>query len=161
MINKANPPPHLRLPQSIQKNQELAKVLGEMNFNMFLLWKKLGGGADFIDENSQLQYEFDDISPFLFSFSTGTDSVVTTNIDYTTSGRQIIICTAALSVTLNSEPKDMEEAKIKISNGDVTILGNGRLVDNETDITVIFNNVQGLAVIDLIYTIDTDSWWVL
>ncbi len=50
---KANPPPHLRLPKAIEQNRELASVLEEMNFNMFLLWQKLGGGADFIEINKE------------------------------------------------------------------------------------------------------------
>ena len=48
---KANPPPHQRLPQSILDQPDLAKALEKMTFDMFLLWQKLGGGADFIGDN--------------------------------------------------------------------------------------------------------------
>ena len=48
---KANPPPHIVLPQSIRDNKDLADVFEKTLFDMFLLWQKLGGGADFIDEN--------------------------------------------------------------------------------------------------------------
>jgi len=51
MANKANPPPHQRLPQSILDQPELAAVFEKSNFDMFLLWKKLGGGSDFISDN--------------------------------------------------------------------------------------------------------------
>lgn len=48
---KANPPPHQRLPQSIIDQPDLARTLEQIKFDMFLLWQKLGGGADFIGEN--------------------------------------------------------------------------------------------------------------
>ena len=51
MTNKANPPPHQRLPQSILDQPELADVFEKSNFDMFLLWKKMGGGSDFISDN--------------------------------------------------------------------------------------------------------------
>ncbi len=160
-MNRVNPPKQVVLPPEVQSNPQLKKAFDDAYFIMFQMWKRLGGGEDWIDDNRTTGYEFDDLSPFISVFLPNPDDVVSTTENYLTIGNQIIICNDDLTVMLNSEPKDRETAKIKIANGDVTIEGNGRMVDNETDITIDFDNIQGLAVIDVIYTIETDSWWVL
>ena len=115
---------------------------------------------EFIKEFSGFN-EFDEVSPFLSAFMPNKDDVVVTDIDYTTITNQIIICTDALIISLNAEPKDRETAKVLITNGDVQILGNGKLVMNETDVQVITADVQGIVTLDFMYTVETDSWWIV
>ena len=130
---RANPPPHTRLPPSIQQNRELASVLDEMNFNMFLLWQKLGGGADFVNEALTATYEFDDLAGIVDALLPKKPDIKVTAADYTTIGEQTVICTDALTVTLNAEPKDREQVKVIISNDDVTVSGNGKLIKLKPD----------------------------
>lgn len=158
---RANPPPHLRLPQSIQQNKDLSSVLDEMNFNMFLLWQKLGGGADFVDEAVTGLYEFDDLAALIQSLLPSKADVKMTNTGYTSVGDQAIICTDALTVTLNAEPKDREQVKVIISNGDVTVNGNGKLINKDTDLTVIFKNLITTATLDIVYILETDEWFII
>ena len=81
--------------------------------------------------------------------------------DYTTIGTQTIICNAALTVLLNAEPKDREQAKVIIANGDVTVSGNGKQLNNDTDQTVIFDNLITPATLDIIYILESDGWFIV
>ena len=84
--------------------------------------------------------------------------VISTATSLTTSETQTIICTAAVTITLNANPDDQEIATVVIQNGDVTIEGNGRNVMGDTDVTVIFLNLQSDATLDLKYILETNEW---
>ena len=159
-FNRVNPPKQVVLPLEVSANAQLKKAFDDVYLIMFQMWKRLGGGADWVNDNRTIGYEFDDL------FSTDAkeqikDDLISTSINYTTIGDQTIICTGAVTVFLNETPNDRELAKVKITNGDVTINSGSRLIDNQTDITVIFKNLQGLATLDCVYTIETDSWWIV
>jgi hypothetical protein len=87
--------------------------------------------------------------------------VKVTGIDYVTIGDQTVICNDALTVTLNAEPKDREQLKVIISNGDVTVNGNGKLINKLTDVTIIFKNLVTTATLDIIYILETDEWFII
>ena len=80
---------------------------------------------------------------------------------YTTITNQIIICTDAVTITLNDEPKDREQVKIVISNGDVTVSGNGKLINKKADQTIIFENLSTVGTLDIIYILETDEWFII
>ena len=84
--------------------------------------------------------------------------VISTATSLTTSETQTIICTAAVTITLNANPDDQEIATVVIQNGDVTIEGNGRNVMGDTDVTVIFLNLQSDATLDFKYILETNEW---
>ncbi len=89
------------------------------------------------------------------------NDVVSTDVDYTTVGDQVIICTAALTVTLSDEPEDQERVKVIIANGDVTVSGNGKLINKKADVTIIFKNLVTIGVLDIIYILELDEWFIV
>lgn len=156
-MNKVNPPRQLRLPPSISSNPDLRRAFDDRDYILFQLWTRVGGGADFIDDNKTSGYEFDDLINNTAKEQLLSD-VVSTAVNYTTIGDQVIKCTAALTVTLNDEPEDQEKAQILVTNGDVTIDGNSRNIDGDTDVTIVFANIQPPATVDCLYLVDTDEW---
>jgi len=71
---------------------------------------------------------------------------------YTTSKNEILICTAALTITLNTKARIGERVYIKRTNGKVLIMGT---IDGKTDLTIIQNN----AAVTLLFT--ETGWWIL
>jgi len=104
--------------------------------------------------------EFDDLVSNTVKEQSRLD-VVSTAVDYTTIGDQTIICADALTVILNDEPDDQERVKVIIANGDVTVSGNGKLINKETDQTVIFKNLVTTGTLDIIYIIELDEWFIV
>lgn len=139
-----------RLEKIIDKNGEpthrFMRFLEELNGNSNEMINSLTGFNEFDDlitESAKDQLLLD---------------VVSTAVNYTTVGDQVIKCTSALTVTLNDEPEDQEKAKILVTNGDVKIDGNGRNIDGATDVTIVFANIQPPATVDCLYLVETDEW---
>lgn len=61
-FNRVNPPEQVTLPAKIERDLELSQAFSDVYSIMFQMWKRLGGGADWVDESRQIGYEFDDIS---------------------------------------------------------------------------------------------------
>ena len=160
-MNKVNPPTQLVLPRKIQEDKELKKALDDRDYILFQLWQRTGAGADLVYGNSTIGYEFDELASIIKSFLPKEDDVKVTSIDYTTIGNQTVICIAASTIYLNAEPKDRERAKVVITNGDVTVNGNGKLLNKKTTQTVIFRNLITTATLDIIYVLDTDEWFIV
>jgi len=72
--------------------------------------------------------------------------------DYTTSRNEILICTAAITITLNTKAKIGERVYIKRTDGKVLIVGT---IDGKTDLTIIQDN----ASVTLLFT--QTGWWIL
>ena len=140
--NRVNPPKQVRLPPEVASNPQLRKAFDDAYFIMFQMWKRLGGGADWVNDNKQIAYEFDDLVNNTAKEQLISD-VVPTVIDYTSIGDQTIICTDAVTITLNSEPEDQERVSVIIANGDVTVNGNGRLLNKKAAaFFIFFINIQ-------------------
>jgi len=154
-MNRVNPPEQLQLPNL--KDVGLLRFLKDLKFILFQMWKRLGAGEDLVAGSVTGLYEFDDLVNNTAKEQLLSD-VVSTDVDYTTIGDQTIICTEALTVTLNDEPDDQEVAKIQVTNGDVTIDGNGINIDGDTDVTIVFANIQPPALVDCVYLVDTNEW---
>lgn len=160
-FNRVNPPKQVVLPTEISGNPQLKKAFDDVYFVMFQMWKRMGGGSDWVDENRTGLYEFDDLASVVNSLLPKKPDINVANVDYTTIGDQTIICTDALTVTLNDKPKDRESLKVIVSNGDVTVAGNGKLINKEADQTVIFNNLVTTATLDIVYILDADEWFIV
>tara|TARA_R110001606_G_scaffold21025_1_gene74623 strand:- start:83 stop:382 length:300 start_codon:yes stop_codon:yes gene_type:complete len=50
--NRVNPPKQVKLPPEVEANPQLRKAFDDAYFIMFQMWKRMGGGADWIDSNS-------------------------------------------------------------------------------------------------------------
>ena len=56
-MNRVNPPKQVVLPLEIQQDLSLKKAFDDAYFIMFQMWKRMGGGDDWIDSNqSNLGY---------------------------------------------------------------------------------------------------------
>ena len=160
-FNRVNPPEQVTLPAKIERDLELSQAFSDVYSIMFQMWKRLGGGADWVDESRQIGYEFDDISSLVDALLPKKPDIEIVTEDYTTIGDQTIICNAALTVFLNKEPRDREKAKVIIANGNVTVNGNGKKVNKDTDQTVIFKNLITTATLDIVYILDSDEWFIV
>ena len=157
-MNRVNPPEQLKLPSI--KEVGLIRFLNDLKFIVFQLWKRTGAGDDWIDDNRSGLYEFDDLVNNTAKDQLLSD-VVSTTVNYTTIGDQVIICTSDLTVTLNDKPDDQERVKVIVANGDVTVSGNGKLINKETDQIVIFKNLVTTGTLDIIYIIELDEWFIV
>jgi len=72
--------------------------------------------------------------------------------DYTTKENEILICTAAIIITLNTKAKIGERVYIKRTNGKVTITGT---IDNKTNLVLTANYDS----VTLLFT--ESGWWIL
>lgn len=85
-------------------------------------------------------------------------TVVVTSTNHTTAGDELVLATngSAVTVTLNPTPDDLESASIKRTNGPVRI-ESSKTVDGKTAL-IINTRYTGL---DLLYTVETDSWHIV
>ena len=160
-FNRVNPPEHLILNTESVKNPELFKFLTDLRFNVFQLWKRTGAGADWVNENRTGLYEFDDLASLINSLSSDKPDIKVADSDYTTIGDQTVICTNPVDISLNPEPKDREQAKILVTNGDVEIKGNGKKLNKQDSQFIIYKNLVTPATVDCTYILETDEWFII
>jgi hypothetical protein len=153
-----NPPPQFRRPKKINADKELRPYFEKLEWLLFQLWTRTGGADDSVDETVNSQVDTDGLFG-LFSRISDLEfrNVIPTAIDYTTIGSDIVICTDAVTITLNDEPDDQELATVKRAAGQIIINGNGKLIDGNTTLRI---NVKYTS-LDIIYTVETDSWHVI
>jgi len=82
-------------------------------------------------------------------------STVITAANVTTANDSVVVCTAALTVTLNANPSDRERVTIKCKVAPVIIDGNSKDIDGDTTYTMLVD-YEG---IDLIYSATEDEWF--
>jgi len=82
-------------------------------------------------------------------------SVTAINSAYTTAGDQILICTSAITVTLNNIPADNEQVTIKRTNGEVIIDAGAKTIDGASTYTMLVD-YEG---VDIVYSAATDEWY--
>jgi len=171
-----NPPKQLRIPRKFIEDREVRGYLDQIHQILFQLSLRTGGSTDVIEVVSDGLREFDDSgmgmqriiditeslgvadSLPIEAFSKA-DNYVSTAVDYTTIGRDVVICTNAveITVTLNDEPEDMELAIIKRTGAPVVLDGNGRNIDAATSLTIS----RAYAAITVIYSVDSDVWSII
>jgi hypothetical protein len=154
----ANPPPQLRRPKAGASPKEWDTYLRQLEWIIFQLWNRTGGGDDTVDDTVNSQVDTDGLFG-LFSRVSDLEfrNVVSVTSDYTTIGADIVICNDAVTVSLNDEPEDQELVTIKRAAGKVKISGNGKLVDGSAQVNVILKYTS----LDIIYTVDTDTWNII
>ena len=154
----ANPPPQIRRPNKLSADKELDSYFRQIEWLLFQLWNRTGGGDDVVDSTINSQVDTDGLFG-LFSRISNIEyrNVESTSVNYTTIGSDIVLCNAAITVTLNDEPDDQEIVDIKRKSGLVVVDGNGKLIDGVTswNINVINSSMK------IIYTADTDDWSVI
>lgn len=161
----ANPPPQSRLPEKLLQDDELRQFFSTMQEDMYRLWLRSGGGTDQV---SDITIDLDEVNDRLdaieirlnlvearVSYLEGT--MVVTAVNVTVSGNTTIICTSALTVTLASAPLDKDLVKVKQTNGNVTINGNGNNIDGDSSV-IMRRNFTGL---DLVFSSTADAWFIV
>lgn len=74
--------------------------------------------------------------------------------NYSATTSEKIICTNALTVTLNPTPIDLELVTVTATNGYVEIDGNGKTISNLERVTI----TQNYTSLDILYSIELDAW---
>ena len=104
---------------------------------------------------------FEEISNISNDNTTVLDGVNATLIvlgdSFTTTTTSILICTTALTVTLNGTPQNNEKVTVNRTNGEVVVLGNGRNINTQSTITLSRDKTS----LDFIYSSDLDAWFIL
>ena len=168
----ANPPPQSRLPDKLLADDELRSYFTVQQEDMYRLWLRSGGGTDQV---SEIVLDVDAISARLDAIELRLDSIeaelivlaariaylegsiVVTDVNVTASGNTTIICVDALTVTMNSTPLDKDLVKVKTTNGNVTIDGNGKNIDADSSV-IIRRNFTGL---DMVYSSVLNAWSIV
>ncbi len=169
MTVQVNPPPQVRIPDSLARDPEAFGYFRQINQILFQLWTRTGGETDavsateVVDLYSSSQPVTEDALEVLYPMVNAglvpQTSVIAASAAFTTTGTQVVICTntAAMTIKLNATPDDGEEVEIKRQNAAVTIDGNGQTVDGATSVVI-------LAQYDsphLVYTVAANEWSII
>lgn len=138
---------------------------------LIALWERTGGPSDFVDEEEADEYDTNIIDTHVIALTNRIKSLEMEmdigrsdyayqkffksrelSINYTTKYDEILICMAAITVTLNPYAKINERVYIKRTNGKVTIVGT---IDNKTNLIINHDN----ASVTLVKT--QTGWWIL
>lgn len=161
----ANPPPQSRLPEKLLKDDELRTFFTSNQEDMYRLWLRSGGGTDKV---SDILIDLDEVNNRLDEIDNRLDlldarvtylegSLVVTAVNVTASGNTTIICTDTLTVTLALSPLDKDLVKVKATNGNVTIAGNGNNIDGDGSV-IMRRNFTGL---DMVFSSTADAWFIV
>ncbi len=84
-------------------------------------------------------------------------TIVVTAVNVTATGNTTIICTDKLTVILATTPLDKDLVKVKQTNGNVTINGNGKNIDGDSSV-IMRRNFTGL---DMVYSSVLGAWSIV
>lgn len=105
------------------------------------------------------EINFDAVNAALFATVENDPVYISTSSNYTTTGNEdVVIATAAITVTLNDSPDDGETVTVKRATtaGYVTVDGNGNTIDGDTDFIMV-NNYDSYT---FIYIEDAGEWLI-
>lgn len=150
-MSRVNPPPHRRIPQELRNDPILRAYFEDLEFNLFQLWKRTGGGEDLIDSTEQFltsttsrtavnAAKIGDLEREAFEVEIITE-------DFQTKRNQIIICRNSDPITVILDPDAQAEdiVHIKRKDGLVTVVG---LVDGRTPTRINIKNFSMQVVFD-------------
>ena len=163
MSNKVNPPEQLRVPPLENKN--LFFFLKNLLFIVFQLWKRTGGGEDFIaslevrvEKNEQdiikIKEDVIDLQLRVAALEYRAYENVSTTTSLTTNEFQIILCknTSPIEITLKTDPIDGDEISVIRTNATVKVIGS---INEKSNLTL---NVKGSGP-KFVYDADSLTWW--
>lgn len=124
-----NPPPHLRIPQEFLADPAKRTYFQQLEFIIFQLFKRSGGGEDLLDSTEQVLTSINSRvsrnAAKINALEKTTFDIETVTADFTTSGRQILICrnTAPINVTLDPQAIEEDQLHIKRRGQKINIIG--------------------------------------
>lgn len=159
MSTQVNPPPQLRIPEQFSKNRETFGYIKQLNQILFQLWVRTGGSDDTVSSSEDSLRQFEDLQDTVGRLHNEMPNVVAVSADYITVLNDIVVCTNTedITVTLNAEPNDLERVTVKRTDYPVTIDGNGKTIDGHDTVKLIRKYLS----LDLVYTVDNDSWSIV
>jgi hypothetical protein len=156
-MSNVNPPPYIKMPDKFFSDRDLRRYFEGLEFIIFQLWKRTGGGSDAVSSaitTASLSAPAYSASNFVGQ------SITAASSNYTTTGLdRLVVATAAITVSLNDEPNQLEQVSIKRSSvtGPVVIDGNGNTIDGQTTYTI----AENYEAIDLMYADDWGGWAIV
>lgn len=88
-------------------------------------------------------------------------TLVVTNVDVTTIGNTTIICTEAITVKLTVGPNDKDIVRVKQTDFEVTVNGNGRNIEGNSEVIMIVTTASLKTDLNFIYSAELDEWFVI
>jgi hypothetical protein len=169
----------IRWPKKWESDPELRDVLRYLNRFLHDLWIRTGGGPDLIEEGLEAIEDLQDqINAIIVRLDANEAAIadlqarvidlegltVVTAVDYTidgtTTGHQTIVCTAEITVSLDPAPSDRDTATIKVGQNRTKVIidGNGKLIEEDSTMTLRRRNTQIQIGIDLEFSAELDRW---
>lgn len=113
-------------------------------------WERLGGPT-----NEVANVEIQELYPWQ-TITSGSGIIRTASSDITTTGDEVIICTEAITVTLNPSPDDLESVTVKRATtaGFVTVSGD---IDGDTSYVMMANYESKT----FIYSVENGEWSII
>ena len=172
---KVNPPPIAkRPPEFVNDRGGKDAYFRQLEWIVYQLWVRTGAGDDTVNSTANQQIDtdslyslfsaFQDIESDLDDLSNQTVipndrhvAVVTSN--YSVSNDDVVICnnTSRITITLPANPDDQQLVAVKRASFEIIIDGNGKTIDGSDTITVN----RKYTTLDIIYTVETDSWHII
>lgn len=88
-------------------------------------------------------------------------TLIVTAVDHTTIGNQTVICTAEVTISLTESPNDKDVVRVKQRNTKITISGNGRNIEGNSELRIRKRNTSTKTGLALIYSKELDEWFVI
>jgi len=146
-----NPPPLLRIPESLRKDPAVFAYEEQKNTIIFQLYNRSGGNTDLVEEGGQLQTasgsRVSRNAAKINALELKEFEVITTTADLTTNLNQIIICknTVSINITLNDQAVEGDEVHIKRRDAIIEVIGS---IDGLTNKTINVLNYSMHLVFD-------------
>lgn len=146
-----NPPPNFKIPREFLKDKEARSYFQQLQFTVFQLWKRTGGGNDIIDsiedDITSTESRVSRISARVNSLEKIQFDIEIITADFAAGQNQIIICnnTSNIDVTLNPLAIEEDEVHIKRKAARVNVLGP---VDGRTKTIINIKNFSMHLVFD-------------
>ena len=150
-----NPPPHLLIPAAFFQEKEQRDYFTQLEFIIFQLWQRSGGGEDLLDSTEQVLTSINSRvsrnAAKINALEKTTFDIETVTADFTTSGRQILICrnTTPIDITLDALAIEEDHLHIKRRGKQINIIGT---VDG------IINPVVNIQLFSLELVFDGVDW---
>lgn len=176
MVDKLINPPSMKAPMELMQNPNTRHYFRQLDYYLYLLWQKTGGGSDPINSSVQSVVGGEDITvdstdpqnPIvnfagnLGDFETLIDYAEDEEIssqtdDYTTFKNETILMTKSGStLKLNATPNDKETVYAILGTDMINIDGNGKKVSGEKILKVY----RKYTCRRIVYFLALDEWFV-
>ena len=156
MANVNSPP--IRPPRKWLTDPEVSDYIQNLNFMIFQLYHRTGGGIDIIGaDNAQVAINTGDIAQNVVDIATNTANIATntaalvnlyldyvsSSVDYSITAGEYLYASNGITVTLPLSPTDKESIAVHNADGTkITISGNGNNIDGVSSLVTVRKNTS-------------------